>query len=98
MKKEKTLTQNFIQIPYQLIIDRNLAPLDRLVYGAIDYLITTGQGSSNEAISKFLYCTNNSVSRSVSKLIKTGYIHVDTVISAIGRSERRISTVTNRGI
>ena len=76
MKKiEKT--PDFIQIPYQLIGDRTLSPIDRLVYGAV-YFYSKMSGercfASNTVIARLLLSTPKTVSRALQKLEDRRYI------------------------
>lgn len=74
-KKEKP-TPDFLMIPYQLVADKNLNPVDRMVYGAVYWYagFTKGCIASNKAISEVANTTPNSVSRSLALLEQNRYV------------------------
>jgi hypothetical protein len=76
-KKIEKKIPDFIQIPYQLIGDKNLAPIDRLVYGAI-YFYSKMSGercfATNNTVAKLLHSTPKTVGRSLQKLEDARYI------------------------
>ena len=91
MIKKEQLTPDFIQIPYQLIKDKTLAPLDRLVYGAV-YFYSKMRGercfATNAAIASLLASTSKTVSRSLQKLedrryIMRGFSDPDTKVNRV---------------
>jgi len=75
MKKE--LKPDFLQIPYQLVIDKNLSPSDKVVYGAI-YFFSKMRGeacfASNKTIGELIKITSKTVSRSLNNLEEHEYI------------------------
>lgn len=114
MKKKEKLTPDFIQIPYQLIGDSTLAPIDRLVYGAI-YFYSKMRGercfATNVSIAQLLSSTPKTVSRSLQKLedrryIMRGFSDPDTKVNrveiiplvAMGRLNTRTPSTPNRGV
>ena len=114
MKKKEQLTPDFNQIPYQLIGDKTLAPIDRLVYGAI-YFYSKMRGercyATNATIAKLLMSTTKTVSRALQKLedrryIMRGFSDPDTKVNrveiiplvAMGRLNTRTSSTLNRGV
>lgn len=114
MKKKEKLTPDFIQIPYQLIGDKTLAPIDRLVYGAV-YFYSKMRGercyATNAAIASLLASTSKTISRSLQKLedrryIMRGFSDPDTKVNrveiiplvAMGRLNTRAFNTPNRGV
>jgi hypothetical protein len=73
------LKPDFLIIPYQLIVDKNLTPLDITVYAVIYWIERLKEGrcaSSNEYIGDIANTTPGSVANAISKLAKLGYIEV----------------------
>ena len=113
MKNNKNkLAPDFIQIPYQLISDKDLAPIDRLVYGAV-YFYSKMRGercfATNTAIASLLSSTPKTVSRALQKLadkkyIIRGYSDPETKVNrveiipmvAMSHLNRRILNTPNR--
>lgn len=78
MKKDKNKkVPDYIQIPYQLIADKTLAPIDRLVYGAV-YFYSKMRGekcfATNTTIAQLLLSTPKTVSRALQNLEDRRYI------------------------
>jgi hypothetical protein len=76
-KEKKEVTVEFIQIPYQLIVDKKLSPMDRFVYGAIYFFANLSGGgcyASNRSMSELLCTLETTISRSLKKLEDRRYI------------------------
>lgn len=73
-------TPDFIQIPYQLISDRELEQLDRMLYGLIYWYEHLKDGecrASNHSFAALLFTTTRVIQNSLNKLQKRGYITRD---------------------
>lgn len=70
---------DFLIIPYQLIMDSNLNPLDITVYAVIYWIERLKEGrcsASNDYIGEIANTSGGSVANSLSKLAKLGYIDI----------------------
>jgi hypothetical protein len=69
---------DFIIIPHQLILDENLQPLDRILYGVIYWLVHLKNEkctASNQTLKELCGCkTNRAISKSLDNLEKFGYV------------------------
>ena len=75
---KKFIPPDFIIVPYQLIIDDKITPIDRDVYGLV-YWLTKLKGerciASNLFIAQALHISAKSVQNSLTRLQQYGYIH-----------------------
>lgn len=88
---------DFIQIPYQLIDDRNLDSMDRLLYGLIYWYEHMKDGecwASNQTLASLLYTTTRVVQNSLGRLEEKGYIERDYKDKA-HRNRSRIRALIN---
>lgn len=84
-KLRNTTTQNNIIvndrgvfIPTDIWVDKNLKALDKFILATIGATTEeNGCHSSNSDIANFCQCSENKVSKTISKLIKLGYLRVD---------------------
>ena len=70
---------DFIQIPYQLVVDRDLKPIEKYLYGVICVYSNLKEKkcyASNTTLSKMLFTTPNNISKSLKKLQEKKYILV----------------------
>lgn len=68
---------DFVQIPYQLIDDRTLDSMDRLLYGLVYWYEHMKDGecwASNQTLAALLYTTTRVVQNSLTRLENKGYI------------------------
>ena len=69
---------DFLIIPHQIILDKNLQPLDRILYGVIYWLVKLKNErcmASNKTLKELCGCkTNRAISNSLENLEKQGYI------------------------
>ena len=78
--EQGTMIKNpdFLIIPHQLILDKNLQPLDRILYGAIYWLVRLKNercSAPNKTLKEICGCkTNRAISNSLENLEKNGYI------------------------
>src|SRR3990167_6920401 len=73
----KIIPPDFVVIPYQLITDKKLQPVDRYVYGIIYWFEHLKDGrctASNETMAVLLGVKSSSVRDSLTNLEKRGYI------------------------
>lgn len=77
MQKEKNIYPDFLIIPFQLIRDQNLQPIDRILYGIIYWFERLKDGScasSNTVLAELIDSNEGSVSNSLRRLEKGRYI------------------------
>lgn len=70
---------DFLIIPYQLVVDSKLTPLDRTIYSVIYWIERLKEGrcsASNEYIGEIANATAGSVANSLSKLHELGYLEI----------------------
>jgi len=68
---------DFLIIPFQIIRDKKIQPLDSKVYALCYWYEHLKDGecwASNESLAKILYSTNTSIKNSLARLEKQGYI------------------------
>lgn len=68
---------DFLIIPYLAVENRNLQPLDRILYGVIYYFERMKYGqciASNKILAEFAQCSTRSIGGCLSRLEKEGYI------------------------
>jgi DNA-binding Lrp family transcriptional regulator len=76
MSKE-FIAPDFLQIPFVVIIDKSLQPLDKTVYGFIYWLEKLKDGrcfASNNYIARALGSSSTSIANSLTRLEKSGHI------------------------
>lgn len=76
MSKE-FIAPDFLQIPFVVICDKSLQPLDKTVYGFIYWLEKLKDGkcfASNNYIAKAIGSTSKSIANSLTRLEKAGHI------------------------
>lgn len=77
MKDKEKLSPDFFQIPYRLVMDKNLTPTDRIIYGAI-YFFANMSGkrcfASNSVLAALVGSSAMTVSHSLNRLEEHGYI------------------------
>lgn len=79
MGTELNYLPDFLIIPSLLIQDKNLQPLDHLVYGIVywyKHLKLEKCIASNQTIAELLESTSGSIANSLSRLHKNGYIEI----------------------
>lgn len=74
------LTRDFkgIWIPKEIWLDERLNTVDKIILLEVDSLDSSEEGcyASNEYLSEFCKCSESTISNSINKLIKLGYIEV----------------------
>ena len=89
MKKTKIIPPDYIQIPYQIIIDKDLTPADKFIYGSI-YWFTRMRGdrcfASNSAIGAIVGVSAGATKRAINKLDESKYIL--RLFADVGRRHR----------
>ena len=76
-RKKKLKEPDFIQIPFQLIRDQNLQPIDRLLYGALywlEHLKKESCTAGNATLGDLLGVSGGTVANSLIRLEAEGYI------------------------
>jgi len=76
---KKEFRPDFILCPYVLFEDENLKPMDRIIYGVIYWYEHLKDGictASNKTIAEIAHCKQGSVTNSLNRLVKGGYIKV----------------------
>lgn len=82
-----------VWIPKAIWLDESLNALDKIILAEIDSLDKgTGCWASNQYIASFCQCSSTKVSTSISKLIKLGYLSVE---SFDGRTRNLKSSLSN---
>lgn len=79
-KQPPLFRPDFIQIPYQLVVDRGLEPTDRLLYGVIYWYEHMGRGeciASNQTLAALIFTTTRAIQNSLNALENKGYIERD---------------------
>jgi hypothetical protein len=79
-KKVQLFTPDYLQIPYQLLIDRELEQTDRMLYGLVYWYEHMKDGecrASNNTLGELLYTTTRVIQNSLNTLEKRGYIERD---------------------
>lgn len=68
-----------VWIPGEIWLDQRLSALDKVILTEIDSLDKDEQGcwANNEHIAEFCQCSKTTVSTSISRLVKLGYIEVE---------------------
>ena len=78
MEGKKIFTPDFIQIPHQVVMNKNLQPLDRLLYGVIYWYEKLKDGkctASNKTMGVIVGVENNiSIANSLTRLENEGCI------------------------
>lgn len=77
MERKIIIKPDFIQIPYQLIDDRELEQIDRLLYGLIYWFEHLKDGSctaGNGLLAELLHTTTRVIQNSLNTLESNGYI------------------------
>ena len=69
-----------VWIPKEIWLDTRLTALDKVIFTEIDSLDQTDRGcyASNKHIADFCQCSETKVSKSISLLIKLGYLYVQS--------------------
>ncbi len=93
-QKKEPLAPDFLQIPYKLVKDRTVSPMEKMVYGAV-YFYSRMRGercfASNAEIARLLVTTPNTIANSLSSLEEKGYI--DRIYSDPGTKARRTEII-----
>lgn len=76
-KQSQFIPPDFLVIPYQVLVNRDLRPTDRILYGAIYWLEHLKDGkciASNNYLSNMLYVTPGTIANGLTRLEEAGYI------------------------
>lgn len=97
MTNKKT-TQTFNQVPTDILDNKELSLLDKFIYGEVFTMSVQGKEffMSNSRLAERYGKSKVTVSRSVNKLSRLGYIHVEMTYNNKQEIEKRVLTLSSK--
>lgn len=94
----KKPTQNFNQVPTDILDNKELSLLDKFIYGEVFTMSVQGKEffMSNARLAERYGKSKNTISRSVNRLSNLGYIHAEMTYNDKQEIEKRVLTLSSK--
>lgn len=95
---DKKTTQTFNQVPTDILDNKELSLLDKFIYGEVFTMSVQGKDffMSNSILAERYGKSKVTISRSVNKLSRLGYIHAEMTYNDKQEIEKRVLTLSSK--